>query len=84
MTASGIVAALARYTRSFHQVAGDGHHVASPLGAWLLLALAGPQTAGLSGPLMKKHKALACRLRDRQDLVAGLAGAAPGRIAPTA
>ena len=46
MTASGIVAALARYARSFHQVAGDGHHVASPLGAWLLLALAGPVCAG--------------------------------------
>lgn len=36
----------------------------------------GPQTAGRSGPQVKKHKALACRLRDRQDLVAGLAGAA--------
>ena len=46
MTASGIVGALARYARSFHQVAGDGHHVASPLGAWLLLALAGPVCAG--------------------------------------
>ena len=46
MTASSIVAALARYARGFHQVAGDGHHVASPLGAWLLLALAGPVCAG--------------------------------------
>jgi hypothetical protein len=46
VTASGIVAALARYARSFHRVAGDGHHVASPLGAWLLLALAGPVCAG--------------------------------------
>ncbi len=46
MTASGIVAALARYARSFHQAAGDRHHVASPLGAWLLLALAGPVCAG--------------------------------------
>lgn len=46
MTASDITAALARYARSFHQVAGAGHHVASPLGAWLLLALAGPACAG--------------------------------------
>jgi hypothetical protein len=46
VTASGLVAALARYARSFHQVAGGGHHVASPLGAWLLLALAGPVCAG--------------------------------------
>lgn len=46
MTASGVVAAVARYARSFHEVAGDRHHVASPLGAWLLLALAGPVCAG--------------------------------------
>ncbi len=45
-TASGITAPLARYARQLHQVAGTGHHVASPLGAWLLLALAGPACAG--------------------------------------
>ena len=47
MTASGIVSALARYARSFHQVAGDGHHVASPLGAWLLLAVASHTGEGI-------------------------------------
>jgi len=46
MTAPGITAALARYARRFHRVAGPGHHVASPLGAWLLLALAGPVCDG--------------------------------------
>jgi hypothetical protein len=46
VTALGITAPLARYARQFHQVAGAGHHVASPLGAWLLLALAGPACAG--------------------------------------
>src|SRR5262245_173374 len=46
VTALGITAPLARYARQFHQVAGAGHHVASPLGAWLLLALAGPAGAG--------------------------------------
>ncbi len=45
-TALGITASLARYARGFHQVAGAGHQVASPLGAWLLLALAGPSCAG--------------------------------------
>ena len=45
-TALDATAALARYARRFHQVAGTGHHVASPLGAWLLLALAGPACAG--------------------------------------
>ena len=46
VTALDITAPLARYVRRFHQVAGAGHHVASPLGAWLLLALAGPACAG--------------------------------------
>jgi hypothetical protein len=46
VTAPGIIAPLARYARQLHQVAGAGHHVASPLGAWLLLALAGPACAG--------------------------------------
>ena len=46
VTALGITAPLARYARRFHQVVGAGHHVASPLGAWLLLALAGPACAG--------------------------------------
>jgi hypothetical protein len=46
VTVLGITAPLARYARRFHQVAGAGHHVASPLGAWMLLALAAPACAG--------------------------------------
>src|SRR5215475_3103718 len=46
VTASGITTPLASYARRFHQMAGTGHHVASPLGAWLLLALAGPACTG--------------------------------------
>ena len=46
MNDSDLPIGLARYARRFHQVAGTGHHVASPLGAWLLLALAGPACAG--------------------------------------
>jgi hypothetical protein len=34
------------YARRLHAAAGPGHHVASPLGAWLLLALCGPASAG--------------------------------------
>lgn len=45
VTDSGFIVPLARYAQRFHQVAGAGHHVASPLGAWLLLALAGPACA---------------------------------------
>jgi hypothetical protein len=37
---------IARYAGTFHDVVGDGHHVASPLGAWLLLALCAPAAKG--------------------------------------
>ncbi|RKN51135.1 hypothetical protein [Micromonospora endolithica] len=33
---------VARYASRLHAVLGDRHHVASPLGAWLLLALSAP------------------------------------------
>ena len=65
MTALGSTAALARYARRFHQVAGAGHHVASPLGAWLLLALAGPVCAGED-------------LRQLEEVLGADAGAAAG------
>jgi hypothetical protein len=44
MAATGIDLAglVAGYSRRLHAVIGERHHVASPLGAWLLLALAGP------------------------------------------
>lgn len=35
------IPALARYAERFHKNAGSQHHVASPLGAWLVLALVG-------------------------------------------
>jgi hypothetical protein len=41
-----LTASLAGYARRLHAVAGDRHHVASPLGAWLLLALCAPATTG--------------------------------------
>ena len=65
MTALGFTAALARYARRFHQVAGAGHHVASPLGAWLLLALAGPACADDD-------------LRQLEEILGADAGAAAG------
>jgi hypothetical protein len=46
MQASELATLVARYARRFHDVAGSGHHVASPLGAWLLLALCGPAARG--------------------------------------
>lgn len=38
--------ALARYAGTFHATAGGAHHVASPLGAWLLVALCAPAASG--------------------------------------
>ncbi len=37
---------VARYAHRLHTSVGDGHHVASPLGAWLLLALVAPAATG--------------------------------------
>jgi hypothetical protein len=37
-----VTAAVACYAGRVHRAAGEGHHVAFPLGAWLLLALCGP------------------------------------------
>ena len=39
-------AALGRYAGRFHEAAPAGHQVASPLGAWLLLALSAPAATG--------------------------------------
>ncbi|GAA3343438.1 hypothetical protein GCM10020358_42680 [Amorphoplanes nipponensis] len=41
--------ALAAYAERLHAGIGDGHHVASPLGAWLLLALCASAGGGPAG-----------------------------------
>jgi hypothetical protein len=38
-TAADLALALSAYARRFHATVGNEHHVASPLGAWMLLAL---------------------------------------------
>jgi hypothetical protein len=48
LTAADIAAPLARYALRMHALAGPRHHVASPLGAWLLLALCAPASQGKS------------------------------------
>lgn len=46
-TSVGLVAScISRYSARLHAAVGDRHHVASPLGAWLLLALAAPASEG--------------------------------------
>jgi hypothetical protein len=41
-----IAECVARYAAKLHAFLGTRHHVASPLGAWLLLALVGPASSG--------------------------------------
>jgi hypothetical protein len=44
--AADLAGLVASYARRFHAVIGSRHHVASPLGAWLLLALCAPAASG--------------------------------------
>jgi hypothetical protein len=46
LTAADVAVPLATYARRFHAEAGPRHHVGSPLGAWLLLALCAPASEG--------------------------------------
>ena len=45
-TRQPMAAAIRAYAARLHAAIGDGHHVASPLGAWVLLALCAPCSAG--------------------------------------
>jgi hypothetical protein len=67
-------AAVARYAGRLHRVAGEGHHVASPLGAWLLLALCGPASGGRARDQLAE--AVGCDL-DQAAAVAGALLCAP-------
>ena len=42
MSSLDLADAVNRYSGRLHAAAGDGHHVVSPLGAWMVLALCGP------------------------------------------
>jgi Serpin (serine protease inhibitor) len=70
LTASDIATPLARYARRFHAIAASRHHVASPLGAWLLLALCSPASDGQTRELL--NATLGCDVRDAAELAAGL------------
>ncbi|GIJ75408.1 hypothetical protein [Virgisporangium ochraceum] len=54
-TTTDVSAAVARFAERFHAAVGTGHHVGSPLGAWLLLALC----AAAAGPGSRTDPALA-------------------------
>ncbi|HEU5266987.1 MAG TPA: hypothetical protein VFU35_09805 [Jatrophihabitans sp.] len=46
LTQPDLARAVVRYAERFHAAVGQAHHVGSPLGAWLVLALAGPAARG--------------------------------------
>jgi hypothetical protein len=74
---------VARYAGTFHDVIGAGHHVASPFGGWLLLALCAPAATGadagtltdvLGGDAGEVAAAAAGLLANPHPLVAAAAG----------
>ncbi|TDC78619.1 hypothetical protein E1193_20430 [Micromonospora sp. KC606] len=72
---------LARYAARLHAGIGDRHHVASPLGAWLLLALAAPAATG--GVRAELEDALGVDAATAADLAATLVDA-PHPLVPSA
>jgi hypothetical protein len=81
LTATDVAAPLARYARRFHAVVGEGHHVASPLGAWLLLALCATASEGETRQALADT--LGCEVADAADLAAALL-ATPHPLVPAA
>jgi len=67
-----IAACVAGYAARLHAVIGDRHHVASPLGAWLLLALAGPASTGSDRVVLEE--VLGCDVAAAARAAAGLLG----------
>jgi hypothetical protein len=61
---------VARYAARLHATVGDRHHVASPLGAWLLLALAAPASTGADRETLTD--ALGCDIDAAAPAAAGL------------
>jgi hypothetical protein len=92
LTAADIAAPVARYAGRLHALAGPRHHVASPLGAWLLLALCAPASQatilnGLLGGDPADAASLAAGLLAHPDPVVPAAAAVwhrPGRLTDVA
>jgi len=91
LTAADIAAPVARYAARLHARAGPRHHVASPLGAWLLLALCAPPSQGKTREILNATlgtdpadaAGLAAELLARPDPLVPAAAAVwhrPGRL----
>ncbi len=69
---SQVASCVSRYAARLHQAIGPGHEVASPLGAWLLLALAGPASDGADRAALTD--ALGCDVEVAAQAAADLLG----------
>jgi hypothetical protein len=65
-----IAGSVAGYAARLHAAISDGHHVASPLGAWLLLALVGPASTGADRSALTE--VLGCDVDAAANAAAGL------------
>jgi hypothetical protein len=81
LTAEEVAAPVAGYAQRLHATAGDRHHVASPLGAWLLLALCATASEGQPREIL--NATLGCDCADAADL-AGALLASPNPVVPAA
>jgi hypothetical protein len=90
LATSQVAACVTGYSARLHASIGARHHVASPLGAWLLLALAGPASTGADRAAL--NNVLGCDVEDAAQAAADLlsdphplvASAAAVWTAPTA
>ncbi len=69
---AGLAGPVSAYAGRLHAAIGDRHYVASPLGAWLLLALCGPAATGES--LAELTEVLGCDTGSAAGAAAGSAG----------
>jgi len=70
MAAADLATLVADYARRFHAVIGSRHHVASPLGAWLLVALCAPAASGAER--RELIDVLGCEPQEAAAIAAGL------------
>jgi hypothetical protein len=81
LTAEDVTAPVAGYAQRLHATAGERHHVASPLGAWLLLALCATASEGERREIL--NATLGCDCADAADLAVALL-ASPNPVVPAA
>jgi hypothetical protein len=70
LATSQLAACVTGYAARLHATIGPRHHVASPLGAWLLLALAGPASTGADRATLTD--VLGCDVADAAQAAADL------------